>query len=74
MGKKKKAIMKGWKKFANHPAVRARQKPEEVIEEQKAPEPEVEPEIKEWKPEPKIEAPEAVSEKVPPWPKNKKYL
>tara|TARA_R110000851_G_scaffold30513_1_gene83197 strand:- start:1867 stop:2148 length:282 start_codon:yes stop_codon:yes gene_type:complete len=39
MGKKKKMIMKGYKKYANHPAMRARQKPEEIeaIEELKAP-------------------------------------
>ena len=79
MGKKKKAIMKGWKKFANHPAVKARQKPEEAVEEQKAPTPPPAPGPKVEVPKPapkppvvKKEAPRASPKKVQPWLKNKK--
>tara|TARA_R110000796_G_scaffold63363_5_gene146517 strand:- start:359 stop:628 length:270 start_codon:yes stop_codon:yes gene_type:complete len=36
MGKKKKIMMKGWKKYANHPIYRATHNPaEEVVEEKK---------------------------------------
>ena len=73
MGKKRKMISHPqlWKKFANHPAIKARQPQREAVEEQKAPpppapKPEVpQPDVKKEAPQP---APKPVVRKEAPKP------